>query len=209
MALNMVLPAADGDDILAANYNAEFLNILQNPDDLLNPMTFNLDMNSLSILNTGALRFGTAAPSVTPSGLAPNRSINIEAQGSGSIAFANGATTLGQITSSGQLLWGTTVATNLNAGEMVIPNNKNYRGVNAGGTDTVPLIGADTASRVFISPGGANIRWGGPLVGQGGASAATLGNVGDAGTPSTAAQWAWAKLVLSDGSNFFWIPVWI
>lgn len=209
MALNMVLPAADGDDILAANYNAEFLNILQNPDDLLNPMTFNLDMNNRNITNIVALRFGATSPSVSVSGLAPNRAITIEGQGTGSIVFNNGATQLGQMTSSGQLLWGTTVSTNLNGGEIVIPNNKNYRGVNAGGNDTVPLIGADTASRVFISPGGANIRWGGPLIGVGGASAATLGNVGNADTPSTATQWAWAKLVLSDGSAFFWIPVWV
>jgi hypothetical protein len=77
--------------------------------------------------------------------------------------FANASVTtpIGTMTSAGIFTWGTTVTTSANAGELVLPNSKSLRSVNAAGTDTLDLIRTDGSNAVAISAdGGAPIRIG-------------------------------------------------
>lgn len=81
---------------------------------------------------------------------------------------------------SGKYVFNHLVTTNVGTGELAVANNKNLRGVNAAGTDTLPLLKLDASNQVSIAPGGAPTVFGGKicLTTATPASAAAPGQVG-------------------------------
>jgi predicted RecA/RadA family phage recombinase len=111
-----------------------------------------------------------------------------------------------RLTADGIFALGTTVTTGAAAGEVVLANGKSLRGINVAGSTTLSLIQADAGDRIFVAPGGQDIRWGTALVALGGGAAPTFGTIGGSG-PATAAQNTWMRVVDSGGAAF-WVPVW-
>ena len=116
------------------------------------------------------------------------------------------SSTLQRIRGDGVVLFGTTVGTGAGAGNLVMPNSADLRGVNNAGTNTVQMLRLNTSDEVVLSPGGNDIKIGRALVALGGGAAPTLGTIGGSG-PATAAQNTWMRFIDSGGAAC-WVPVW-
>jgi len=112
------------------------------------------------------------------------------------------------LTGGGILALRTTVVTGASAGEMVLANNKFFRGLNVAGTSQRALIGLDNTvdGYVFLSGDGVDVRYGVGLVALGGGAAPTFGTIGGTG-PATAAQNTWMRWRDTSGV-LFWVPAW-
>lgn len=70
----------------------------------------------------------------------------------GNLLFRNGtgATQYAQLTSTAIFSVFTTINTSAASGDIVIPNNRAYRGVNQAGTDTIPLLELNTSNQLVL-----------------------------------------------------------
>lgn len=91
-------------------------------------------------------------------------------------------------------------------GDVVLATTAKIRSSNNAGNATIRLIESDAANRVVLAGGGADIKWGTPLVGLGATTLVTLGKTGGSG-PAVAPQDSWMRVVDSAGAAFF-VPVW-
>jgi hypothetical protein len=99
MAISMLVTQADGGDILASDWNAEFLNIINNALSLISPLTGDLAAGGNRI--TG-LSLGSAAnPSLQFTG---DTNTGFFSSGADTLDFATGGANCWRMTSTGKLL---------------------------------------------------------------------------------------------------------
>lgn len=132
--------------------------------------------NNYSLWVAGTLsRFDSAVAFSSPGTALTNQAKSLYSSSSGLLSINSGATAIQlvnaagttermRVTDAGIVLVGTTVAIGASAGNIVVPNAVNYKGVNAAGTTTIPAIGIDSSDRVALAPGGANTTVGGHLL---------------------------------------------
>ena len=135
--------------------------------------------------------------------------LSVNAGTTGQLKLADVSTGgISMVLGGGLVSIGTTMVTGAGAGEIVVPNSRALRSVNAAGTSTVAMISlTGAANAITLNPStNQDLLWGTPLVALGGGAAPTLGTIGGTG-PTTAAQNTWMR-VLDSGGAAFWVPAW-